>query len=90
MVWRSCGIYSMGPVDVRIGVTYSAREIDLQLSDDTDREALRKQVNDALDGRDGVLWLTDKRGREVGVPADKVAYVELGSDSDGRSIGFSS
>ncbi|MCO5322925.1 MAG: DUF3107 domain-containing protein [Microthrixaceae bacterium] len=80
----------MGLVDVRIGVTYSAREIDLQLADDTDREALREQVDESLGGGTGVLWLTDKRGRQVGVPADKVAYVELGSDSDGRSIGFSS
>ncbi|MCB0951500.1 MAG: DUF3107 domain-containing protein [Microthrixaceae bacterium] len=77
-------------MDVRIGVTYSAREIDLQLADDTDREALREQVDESLGGGTGVLWLTDKRGRQVGVPADKVAYVELGSDSDGRSIGFSS
>ncbi|MFV0315593.1 MAG: DUF3107 domain-containing protein [Microthrixaceae bacterium] len=80
----------MGSVDVRIGVTYSAREIDLQLEDDTDRDALRTQVDEALGGGDGVLWLTDKRGREVGVPAGKVAYVEIGSDSDSRSIGFSS
>ncbi len=80
----------MGAVDVRIGVTYSAREIDLQVGDDIDREALRSQVDEALGGEAAVLWLTDKRGRQVGVPADKVAYVEIGSDSDGRSIGFSS
>ena len=29
-------------MDVRIGVTYSPREIDLQLDDGTDRDALRK------------------------------------------------
>ncbi len=80
----------MGFVDVRIGVTYSAREIDVQLADDTDREELRKTIDSTLAGDSSVLWLTDKRGRIVGVPAAKVAYVEIGSDSDGRAIGFSS
>lgn len=80
----------MGIVDVRIGVTYSAREIDLQLADDADRDELRKSVDDTLSGDGGVLWVTDKRGREVGIPSDKIAYVEIGSDSDSRAIGFSS
>ncbi|MGI9577609.1 MAG: DUF3107 domain-containing protein [Microthrixaceae bacterium] len=77
-------------VDVRIGVTYSPREIDLQLSDDTDRDELRSSIDETLGADSGVLWLTDKRGRAVGVPTSKVAYVEIGSDEDGRSIGFSS
>ncbi len=77
-------------MDVRIGVTYSPREIDLQLDDDTDRAALRKQVDEVLadDGR--VLWLTDRKGREVGVPSKKIAFVEIGSEAEGRSFGFSS
>ena len=35
-----------------------------------------------------VLWLTDKRGRSVGVPSDKVAYVEIGASGDDRRVGF--
>jgi hypothetical protein len=80
----------MAPVDVRIGVTYSPREIDLQLPDDTDRKKLQTEITKTLEGDGGVLWLTDKRGKVVGVPSSKVAYIELGSDSDSRSIGFSS
>jgi hypothetical protein len=80
----------MAHVDVRIGVTYSPREIDLQLPDDTDRKKLQNEITKTLEGDGGVLWLTDKRGRVVGVPSSKVAYIELGSDSDSRSIGFSS
>lgn len=80
----------MGCVDVRIGVTYSAREIDLQLAGDTNAEELRETVDSTLGGKSSVLWLTDKRGRIVGVPSDKVAYVEIDSDSDSRAIGFSS
>jgi hypothetical protein len=35
-----------------------------------------------------MLWLTDRRGRQVGVPADKVAYVDLGPATSDRRIGF--
>lgn len=90
MIPVAYAIYTMAPVDVRIGVTYSPREIDLQLADDTDREELRASIDDTLTSDSSVLWLTDKRGRAVGVPTSKVAYVEIGSDEDGRSIGFSS
>ena len=90
MVRLPYAIYTMTPVDVRIGVTYSPREIDLQLADDTDREELRRTIDETLGSDGAVLWLTDKRGRAVGVPTSKVAYVEIGSDDNGRSIGFSS
>jgi len=76
-------------VDVRIGVTYSPREIDLQLDDDVDRDALREQVERVLADESLVLWLTDRKGNEVGVPSAKIAYIEIGSAGEGRSFGFS-
>ncbi|MBL8778623.1 MAG: DUF3107 domain-containing protein [Acidimicrobiales bacterium] len=75
-------------MDVRIGVTYSPKELDLDLGDDVDRDALKKSIEAALSDDDGVLWLSDKRGREVAIPSGKVAYVELGSPEDERRIGF--
>jgi hypothetical protein len=75
-------------VDVRIGVTYSAKELDLEVPDGTSAEDLRKQVESALADDDSVLWLTDRKGRQVGVPASKVAYVEIGSPHEERRIGF--
>ena len=77
-------------MDVRIGVTYSPREIELDLDDGTSREALRERIDEVLAGDDLVLWLTDKKGREVGVPSKKIAFVEIGSAAEGRSFGFSS
>jgi len=35
-----------------------------------------------------VLWLTDRKGRNVGVPAEKIAYVDLGAEASDRRIGF--
>jgi len=74
-------------VDVRIGVTYTAKELEVELPDGADPAQVKADVESALkDG--GVLWLTDRKGRQVGVPAEKIAYVDLGSASDSRRIGF--
>ena len=35
-----------------------------------------------------MLWLTDRKGRQVGIPVDKMAYVELGTAADVGRIGF--
>jgi hypothetical protein len=75
-------------VDVRIGVTHSPREIGVELADDTDREALKKTIDAALSGASDILWLTDRKGRDVAVPSAKVAYVEISSDGSGKPIGF--
>ena len=79
----------MPSVDVRIGVTYSPKELDLELADDTEPDAVRAQVESALSGGDdAVLWLTDRRGRQVGVPVQKIAYIEIGAPGADRRIGF--
>jgi hypothetical protein len=74
-------------VDVRIGVT-QAREVEVEMAEDTDPAELRATIDAALADAEGVLWLTDRRGRQVGVPSSKVAYVEVGSPHDARRIGF--
>ena len=74
-------------VDVRIGVTQAPREITVEV-DDAEREDLKAKIEAALAGAADVLWITDKRGRDVGVPAAKIAYVEVGSADGDRRIGF--
>lgn len=74
-------------MDVRIGVTQAPREITLEV-DDATRDDVVAKVTAALAGDDGALWLTDRRGRQIAIPAAKIAYVELGSVEDGRRIGF--
>lgn len=74
-------------MDVRIGVTYSPKELEVELDDDADPAKLKGEIDAALEGS-GALWLTDRRGRQVAVPVDKVAYVEIGSPEDSHRIGF--
>ena len=75
-------------MDVHIGVTYTGKEIELEMADDASPDDVIKRVEAAIGSTGGVLWLSDKRGRSVGIPADKVAYVEIGSPGDDRRVGF--
>lgn len=75
-------------MDVRIGVTQSSRDISLEVADDLDRDALKAQIEAALTGATDVLWLTDKKGRDVAVSASKIAFVEVGTAEGERRIGF--
>lgn len=73
---------------VRIGVAQSPKEIEVDLGDDAVQDDVKALVTDALADDDNTLWLTDRKGRTVGVPAGRVAYVELGAPQDGPRIGF--
>jgi Protein of unknown function (DUF3107) len=75
-------------VDVRIGVTHAPREINVEIDDSVAREEVHAKLEAALAGAVDVLWLTDRRGRDVAVPASKIAYVELGKAESDRRIGF--
>jgi hypothetical protein len=74
-------------VDVRIGITQSPKELEIHLADDADPAAVRSDVDAALSSG-GTLWLTDRKGRQIGVAVEKLAYVEIGSPEDDRRIGF--
>jgi hypothetical protein len=75
-------------VDVRIGIVQSPKELEVELADSDDREKILADIETALDGGDGVLWLTDRRGRRVAIPVAKVAYIEVGAPSTDRRVGF--
>ncbi len=74
-------------MDVRIGVTQAPREITVEIPDD-ERDAVNSAIEAALAGVVDVLWMTDKRGKRVGVPAAKIAYVEIGASDGDRRMGF--
>lgn len=71
---------------VRIGVAESAKELAVELSQDIDGDAVRKKLEDGLKAGDSVFWLTDRRGRQIGVPIARIAYLEIGGEQP--AIGF--
>ena len=76
---------------VRIGVSNVARELEVELDDDTDTTALRQEVSDAVENDDtAMFWLTDRRGQQVGVPTDRLAYLFISSPEAEPRIGFGS
>jgi hypothetical protein len=74
-------------VEVKIGVQNATRELVLDCSQSGDE--VEKTVAEALRSEDGLLTLTDTKGRRIVVPTDKLAYVEIGSPSTG-AVGFRS
>jgi hypothetical protein len=78
-------------MEIRIGVTYTPKELVIELAEGKDGEkagaeavsAIETAVKDA-----GIAWLTDVKGRRVGVPSDKLAYVEIFTDDEKKRVGF--
>jgi hypothetical protein len=73
-------------MEVRIGVVYTARELTVETDDSVD--GVTAAVEGAMSNGDSMLWLTDTKGRRIGVPVDKIAYVEVAADAGGRKVGF--
>ncbi len=76
-------------MEVRIGVIYTPKEIEVDLGDEVDREKVVEEMEQAMSSDASMLWLTDRRGRRVGVPVSKVAYIEVGGETGERRVGFS-
>ena len=75
-------------MDVRIGITHTPKELEVEMPDDADRDDVVADIEKLLKTGDGVLWLTDRKGRRVGVPVVKVSYVEVGAPAADRRVGF--
>jgi hypothetical protein len=75
-------------MEVKLGVTYSPKELVVEVDQSPDDVA--GLVEDAVSGRNKVLWLSDTKGRRVGVPTEKLAYVEVGEEHPDKRVGFSS
>ncbi len=73
-------------MEIRIGVVHTPKEIALELEGSV--EDVKKKIAQALADDDGVLWLTDKSGREIGIPSERVAYVEVEPDGGAKRVGF--
>jgi hypothetical protein len=73
-------------VEVRIGVQFAARELVVESAEDA--AAVEAKISEAVTAG-GVLSLTDAKGKKVLVPAEKIAYIEIGSPALG-TVGFRS
>ena len=72
-------------MEVKVGVKGGPRELSIDIS--LSPEELAKTVRAALAAENGLLVLVDEKGRQLLVPAEKLAYVEIG-DTNERRVGF--
>ena len=72
-------------MEVKIGVQHAARELVIESAQTTDE--ITEAVSAALTGKIPILSLTEESGRRLVVPADKLAYVEIG-EPETRRVGF--
>ena len=72
-------------MEVRIGVQHATRELVIDSAEST--ATILEAVSAAVSGGTSVRTLTDERGKQVVIPSDKVAYVEIG-EPESRRVGF--
>lgn len=73
-------------MEVRIGVVYTTRELTLETDDPVDQ--VMQRIEGALNNGEALLWLIDSKGRRVGVPTDKIAFIEVAADAGAHKMGF--
>ncbi len=71
-------------MEVKIGVQHAQRE--LVVDTDSTPDDVETRLSEAIAGN-GVLRLSDVKGRTVIIPAEKIAYLELGSPTS-STVGF--
>ena len=71
-------------MEVKIGVLHASREIVFESSDS--RDDILAVVHKAI-GDGDVIELMDSKGRTIIMPADRLAYVEIGDEGQ-RRTGF--
>ena len=76
-------------MEFRIGVTQTPKECEDDMGDQDDGEKMVEDIWATIRDVRCMLWFTDRRGRRVGVPTEKLAYVEIGATGGDRRVGFS-
>lgn len=69
---------------VRIAVAESSKVVELEVDD---LPEFKKTMAATVEAGD-VYWTTDAKGREVGIPAGRIAFVEVESENADVAVGF--
>ena len=73
-------------MELRIGVVHTPKELNLELDGTADEVV--GTIDKAMADGAAVVWLTDTKGRRVGVPAARIAYIEVDEDGANKRVGF--
>lgn len=70
---------------VKIGVADNNRVIEIEAES---AESVKTMLEESYATGKSMLWFEDTKHRLVGVPLERVAYVEIDQASDSRQVGF--
>jgi len=73
-------------MELRIGVVHTAKELNLEL-DGTSAEIVAT-IDKALADGTPMIWVIDSKGRRVGIPAARIAYVEIDEAGANKRVWF--
>ena len=73
-------------MELRIGVVHTPKELSLEL--DGTADDVVGTIDTAMAGGNAIVWLTDTKGRRVGIPAERIAYIEVDEDGSNKRVGF--
>lgn len=69
---------------VKIGVADAAKLVELEVEDVA---AFQETIDEALTAG-GMAWFTDTKGRDIGIPSSRIAFVEVESTDAMKTVGF--
>ena len=73
-------------MEIRIGVVHTPKELNVELEGTADE--IVGTINKALADGTAILWVTDTKGRRIGVPTERIAYIEVDEDGANKRVGF--
>ena len=73
-------------MEIRIGVVHTPKELNVELDGTADE--IVGTIDKALAEGTAILWVTDTKGRRIGVPTERIAYIEVDEDGANKRVGF--
>ena len=70
---------------VRIGIADTNKVIELEVDEPAEFESM---VEESYSSDSSLLWFEDEKQRRIGIPRERLGYVEIETDGGRRSVGF--
>ncbi|MEX6429840.1 MAG: DUF3107 family protein [Ferrimicrobium sp.] len=76
-------------MEIRIGLGDAMREIEVEMDEGTEQAKVIDEFTKVQSEGQALWWLTDRRGKKVGVPVAKILFIEVSPNKEQRKVGFS-
>lgn len=68
----------------RIGIADTGREIEVEVGN---KDEIVRRLESAYNDAVSILWFQDTKGDDIGVPLERIAFIELVESPD-KAVGF--